>query len=220
MAFQNDVNTGDAKDLYYVGNTASAYSNRLDDGTSPNAHWWDGTSSGINFHHFSASGTTMTFGVGPEGPVILVESASPATEGCMPTNGAVDPNETVSVNFALKNTGGRNTTNLVATLLATNGVILPSPPQTYGTLVTNGPVVTRSFTFTATGACGGVLATVLQLQDGADNLGTLTNNFTLGAPGGSPVAANYSSGGVAATISDNATVDVPISIRMPARLPM
>ncbi|MGA2091903.1 MAG: M6 family metalloprotease domain-containing protein [Sedimentisphaerales bacterium] len=51
----------DAKDLYYAGNSASAYSNRLDDSSSPNAHWWDGTSSGVNFYDFSVSGTSMTF---------------------------------------------------------------------------------------------------------------------------------------------------------------
>ena len=51
----------DAKDLYYAGNSASAYSNRLDDNSSPNAHWWDGTLSGINFRDFSVSGTSMTF---------------------------------------------------------------------------------------------------------------------------------------------------------------
>ena len=53
---------------------------------------------------------------------------------------------------------------------------------------------------------------MLQLQDGANNLGTVTNNFTLGAAGGSPVAANYSSGGVSVAIPDNTTVEVPISV--------
>ena len=98
----------------------------------------------------------------------------------------IDPNETVAVSFALKNTGGSNTANVVATLLATNGVTLPSAPQTYGALIAGGAAVTRTFTFTASGACGGVLTAVLQLQDGANNLGTVTNPFTLGALG-SPV---------------------------------
>jgi len=59
--FEYNWNWGDAEDLYYAGNSASAYSNRLDDNSSPNAHWWDGTSSGINFSDFSVSGTSMTF---------------------------------------------------------------------------------------------------------------------------------------------------------------
>ena len=50
------------------------------------------------------------------------------------------------------------------------------------------------------GCSGGILTAVFQLQDGTANLGTVTNTFTLGALGGSPVAANYSSGGVAVTM--------------------
>ena len=40
--FQNDVNSGDSKDLYYLGNTAAGYTNRFTDATSPSARWWDG----------------------------------------------------------------------------------------------------------------------------------------------------------------------------------
>ena len=74
--FQNDVNSGDSKDLYYLGNTAAGYSNRFSDTTSPSARWWNGAVSGLSFHHFSASGTTMTFGVGAEGPIITVQPIS------------------------------------------------------------------------------------------------------------------------------------------------
>jgi|GEM_PF-576807 len=178
--FQNNVNSGDSRDLYYLGNTAGGYSNWFSDSTSPSARWWDGSPSGINFHHFSASGTTMTFGVGPEGPVIAADNALVKLEGCTPANGVADPNETVSVDFALKNSGGRNTTNLVATLLATNGVTSPSGPQAYGVLVTNAAAVARPFTFTATGACGGNNTATLHLEDSGTNLGTVTFSFPLG----------------------------------------
>ena len=209
--FQNYANSGDAKDLYYLGNTAAGYGNRFSDTTSPSARWWDGTSSGMILHHFSASGTTMTFGAGPDAPIIVIDSTRLIAEGCMPTNSTIDPAEVVTVNFALKNMGGSNTVSLVATLLATGGVTSPSGAQSYGALVAGGAAVTRPFTFTATGTCGGSLTTVFQLQNGAVNLGTLTNTFTLGALG-SPVAASYSSGGVAVAITDNTTVEVPITI--------
>ena len=52
----------------------------------------------------------MTFGVGTELPVIVLDSASLTAEGCTPTNGVIDPNETVTVSFALRNIGGSNTT--------------------------------------------------------------------------------------------------------------
>jgi M6 family metalloprotease-like protein len=59
--FEYNSNWGDARDLYYAGNFAPAYSNRLDNNSSPNANWWDGTSSGANFYDFSVNGTSMTF---------------------------------------------------------------------------------------------------------------------------------------------------------------
>jgi M6 family metalloprotease-like protein len=62
--FQNNVNSGDSKDLYYSGNTAAGYNNTFSDTSSPDARWWDGSNSGANFRNFSASGATMTFDVG------------------------------------------------------------------------------------------------------------------------------------------------------------
>jgi hypothetical protein len=37
---QNNSNSGDSKDLYYLGNTAAGYSNLFSDSTSPGARWW------------------------------------------------------------------------------------------------------------------------------------------------------------------------------------
>jgi hypothetical protein len=86
------------------------------------------------------------------------------------------------VNFSLRNTGGAATTNLVATLLATGGVIAPSGSQAYGVLPAEGTNVTRAFTFKAGGTCGSVLTATLQLQDGAANLGNATFTFRTGVP--------------------------------------
>jgi hypothetical protein len=108
------------------------------------------------------------------------DTASITADTCN-SNGAIDPGETVTVSFGIKNTGTLNTANLVATLQATGGVTSPSAPQTYGVVIAGGATVFRSFTFTAGNiACGAPLVTTLQLQDGATNLGTISYNFSTG----------------------------------------
>jgi alpha-tubulin suppressor-like RCC1 family protein len=127
------------------------------------------------------TGATSIAGANPAlAPAVLPAGNALLAEGCAPTNGAVDPGETVTLNFSLQNTGTAPTTNLVATLLATKGVVSPSGPQTYGVLPAGGAAVARSFTFTAAGACGGTVPTMLQLQDGANNLGTADFSLPLG----------------------------------------
>jgi PKD repeat protein len=109
--------------------------------------------------------------------VIVTNGWTLSAENCTPSNGVVDPGETVTVSLSVKNTGSAATSNLVATLLATSDVNLPSNPQTYGVVSTNGTPVSQLFSFTAGGTCGGVITANLQLQDGAADLGTI--NFTI-----------------------------------------
>lgn len=108
----------------------------------------------------------------PAGAALLGETG--------PVNGAIDPGESVSLLFAFRNSVGTPTTNLVATLLAVNGVTAPSGPQTYGVLVPGGGSVARNFGFTASGTNGGTVTATFQLQDGPLNLGTNVFSFTLG----------------------------------------
>ena len=108
----------------------------------------------------------------PAGAALISESG--------PVNGVIDPGETVSLLFALRDSTGTNTVNLVATLLTTNGVTKPSAPQTYGALTVHGPSVSRPFTFTANGVNGQTISATFQLQDGAINRGLAVFNFTLG----------------------------------------
>jgi len=113
-----------------------------------------------------------------------VQAAPPATvvsEGCSPADGAVDPNESVSVSFPLQNFGTGATTDLVATLLPGGGVTSPGPAQSYGALIPIGPPVSRTFTFTAQGTCGGTITATLHLQDGPTDLGNVSFVLTLGA---------------------------------------
>ena len=126
------------------------------------------------------NGTNLINRLAPNGPNVVLSGTMLLAEGCSPTNGVIDPDETVIVAFTLMNSGGKATTNLVATLLATNGVTAPGNPQTYGVLAASGGTATQPFTFTAAGACGGTVTAVLQLQDGANSLGTVTTTFTLG----------------------------------------
>ena len=113
-------------------------------------------------------------------PVIHSPGSSITNESCAAPNGAIDPGETVTVNVSLQNVGSADTTNLIATLLATGGVTSPSGPQLFGALTTNGNIVTMPFTFTATGVCGSNLQMTLALNDGPTNLGNVVFTFTLG----------------------------------------
>jgi hypothetical protein len=118
-------------------------------------------------------------------PVIESAGSTLVAESCSPATNAIDPGETVTVDFSLNNVGATNTTNLVATLQATGGVTSPSGPQNYGLVTVGGPAVTRSFTFTADSLldCGGNITATLQLQDGMNNLGTVTFTLETGALG-------------------------------------
>ena len=113
-------------------------------------------------------------------PVVAPAGSAITAENCSTNNNAVDPGETVTVDLSLQNVGTADTTNLVATLQTTGGVGSPSAAQNYGAMVAGGATVTRSFTFTASGSCGGNVIATLDLQDGATNLGTVTFTFQLG----------------------------------------
>ncbi len=170
-------------------------------GSITNRHWNFGNgfstnTSATNFTFaYNAIGTnTVTLTVsGPLGtnsttrsnyitvvpPFVLLASNgfSLALEGC--SNNAVDPGETVTANFSIRNAGSAPTTNLIATLLASGGVTAPSGSQNYGA-ISAGASVARPFTFTMFGSCGSSNVALLQLYDGSINLGTLPFPFVIG----------------------------------------
>lgn len=113
-------------------------------------------------------------------------ASAPSGEGCAPANGAVDPGETVTVNFPITNAGGGSTTNLIATLQNSGGVTPITTTQNYGAIASNGSA-TKPFQFTANGTCGSTITATLQLQDGATNYGTVSYAIRLGVPTASPV---------------------------------
>jgi hypothetical protein len=114
-------------------------------------------------------------------PVLSATSSTITAESCLPGNSGIDPGETVSVSFCIKNTGGANSSNMVATLLSTGGITTPSAPQNFGTVITGAAAVCRTFSFIPSGVCGSTITASIQLQDGASNLGTVSYTFTLGS---------------------------------------
>jgi uncharacterized repeat protein (TIGR01451 family) len=113
--------------------------------------------------------------------VSLVPAGALLTYESGPTNGAIDVGETVTAVLRLRDTGNTSPQNLVATLLATNGVVPvpPNTPQTYSGLLPSGPAVGAPFSFTANGTNGGAIAAVLQLQDGTNTYPLVSFAFNL-----------------------------------------
>lgn len=114
-----------------------------------------------------------------DGSLIVNAGASLIRESG-PTNGVIDPGETVTLLFALRNQLGTNTASLVATLLATNGVsnprssTFPTLPRftiTGASLVPRGPSTFRPYSFTAAGTNGQPISATFQLQDGDHRFG-------------------------------------------------
>ena len=133
-------------------------------------------------------------------PLIGAASGSLANETCAPANNAIDPGEQVTVNLSLQNIGRAPTTNLVATLLASGGVTQPGAAQNFGAVPAHSTAVSRPFTFRAAGVCGGSITAMLQLQDGATNLGTVSYQFKLGA-----------TATVTSTLTNTTNISIPLS---------
>jgi len=115
------------------------------------------------------------------GPVVVNGGSSLVTESCSPGNGVIDPGETVTVGFTLKNNGVSATTNLVGTLLASGGVTNPGGAQNYGVIASGGST-TKNFTFKADPSlsCGAIITATLQLSDNGNPLPNVTFTFTTG----------------------------------------
>jgi DNA/RNA non-specific endonuclease len=153
-----------------------------------------------------------------EGAALEPAGSTLLNESCPAFNSAIDPGERVTVNLSLTNTGTAPTSNLVATLQSSGGVIAPSGPQSYGAIAT-GNNATRDFSFTAVGSCGSTITATLHLQDGAIDLGTVTYNFTLGVDTAGGFVCTSPCGGVRLVVtsqvirSDPSTVQSTITVQ-------
>lgn len=112
-------------------------------------------------------------------PVLRTESTQLTAESCGSGNGNIDPGETVTLRYTVRNIGPGTTTNLTATLLAGGGVTSPSGPVNLGMVGPNGTTF-GDFTFTASGSCAGTITLVFKFAEGATDLGTQSITFTLG----------------------------------------
>jgi len=96
-------------------------------------------------------------------------------------SGIIGSNDTVQVLFGLRDSAGLNVTNLIAYLLATNGVLSPSPAsQVYGPLTVYGHSVSQPFTFTAHGTNSLAITPTFALYDNAKPIGLAAFNFLIG----------------------------------------
>jgi hypothetical protein len=123
-------------------------------------------------------------------PIIVADTATLADENCPTTNTVIDPGETVTFSFGLKNNGSAGTSNAVATMTAFGGIIGVNSSQTFG-VIGPGATVARSFTFMALGSCGGTVTARLQVVDGTNNLGNA--DFILAEGAGAATTQNFDS---------------------------
>ena len=151
----------------------------------PNTYSITATAKGYKSQTITVStinGQTLTQNFALQPTAVLVNSGTEITAESCSLNQTIDPGEAIQINLALRNTGSRDTANLVATLQPTGGVTNPSIAQTYGVLTVNGSTVSRPFSFIANSGltCGDEIVLTLNLQDGSDNLGTVSFNFNAG----------------------------------------
>ena len=132
--------------------------------------------------------------------VVPAGAAIDSETGAGTPNGIINPGETVRVLFAFRDAGGTNVANLLAILLATNGVTPASPTtNSYGPLIYGGHSVFRPFTFTASGTNGQQIQANFNLQDGIKPIGSAVFAFTLGS------WTNTFANSARITINDNTT---------------
>lgn len=125
---QKGANDGDANDPYYLGNTATTYTNGFTDTTAPSARWWDGSLSKMKLFNFSAKGNTMTFTVGQSVPALQVTPSN----GLSASGGVGGPFIPNSQVYTLKNTTPSN-----LTWMATNSRPWVTVAPMDGTLASN-----------------------------------------------------------------------------------
>jgi uncharacterized repeat protein (TIGR01451 family) len=121
--------------------------------------------------------------------------------------GSLYPGETVTILFGLRNLAGTNTTNLIATLEAANGIANVVSAQNYGALTENGPVVSRPFTFQVVGTSGQNILATLDLTDGSRSLGSAQFSFAIGGS-----AVSFSNPGAIAINDDAMASPYPSTI--------
>jgi len=161
----------------------SASNGSFDATLAPGSHTYSVTKVGSST---TTGNFNITNGNTTNVPVCLVASPLMIANGASITsdpnnNGAIDPGETVTVSFGVKNNGDGSTTSLVGTLQATGGVTSPGAPANYGVVASGGGTAAQPIAFTASNSltCGSTLTATVHLQDGASDLGNVQYTFTI-----------------------------------------
>jgi uncharacterized repeat protein (TIGR01451 family) len=123
-------------------------------------------------------------------PIIAAAGAMLVSQSGGFANGAINPGETVIVDFTLANVGTTPTTKLLATLQASGGITPVTTSQNYGAVPPGGSS-NQQFAFTASGASGANVTAALALVDvtatATNSLGNVSYAFQI------PVTTNYAS---------------------------
>lgn len=113
--------------------------------------------------------------------IIVGAGSALSAESYIPTNNVIEPGETVTVLFALRNAGVVNADNVTAFLVYSNGVTHSTPQvQNYGALIAGGNSESRPFTFTAIGTNGSRITATLLITNNGLFLGPVSFEFVLG----------------------------------------
>ncbi len=125
---------------------------------------------------------TVTITVAKPFVSIVAAGGTLTSESFQPPNGAIEPNEIVTVQLRLRNAGNVSNTNLVATLLETNGVAYVAGgtyTNAYGVLPGAGLPTSSAFTFKALNTSNGLVVPTLRLRDGGKDIGFASFPFNL-----------------------------------------
>jgi M6 family metalloprotease-like protein/uncharacterized repeat protein (TIGR01451 family) len=163
---ENYFNSGDQNDVYFAENGAGSYMNKLTDATSPNAHWWDGTVSGLILKDFSSRSNTMTFTIGdsptPPPPVDSVDLAVRIAANPDP----VLTNGTLYYTVTVTNKGSLPATDVVVTQLLSSTSPFLSVTVTNGIATQLGGVVTWNLGLVASNGVSSMVVMVRPLTVG------------------------------------------------------
>jgi uncharacterized repeat protein (TIGR01451 family) len=137
---------------------------------------WTVATGSLDTNFANTSATNILSVTYPE-PVIVAAGAT-VLSGNFALNGAINPNETVTVAFNLENSGVAPATNLIAALQSGSGVVPVTASQSYGN-ISPGASVARNFTFTAGGASGSAITAVFALTNNGAYWGTVSFPFVV-----------------------------------------
>jgi uncharacterized delta-60 repeat protein/uncharacterized repeat protein (TIGR01451 family) len=115
-----------------------------------------------------------------DGSLITPAGYAMVAESYVPTNGIIETNETVTLALGLRNATFNLATNVVATLLNTNGVTNASAPVSYGNLAGFAPATCRNFSFKAAATNGQTITVTLRVTFNETNNSLVSYSFNVG----------------------------------------